>query len=58
MAKSVKSIFSSLMSKNVALNTRNTLGIQRFYLSSEAQDSKREEFRLEYLDGPQEGISL
>jgi hypothetical protein len=55
LAKSVKNLFYSFPSKYKLISARNCLGIQRFYSSISAVEGNREEFRLEYLDGPQEG---
>ncbi|KAK3753514.1 hypothetical protein QZH41_018019 [Actinostola sp. cb2023] len=58
VGKSVKNLFRSFHLKNSLAKPRNVLGVQRLYLSNQASEEKAEEFRLEYLDGPQDGIAL
>lgn len=55
MAKSVKSIFSSICGKTANFSARNLLVLQRNYASTNVSDFKQEEFRLEYLEGDHEG---
>lgn len=55
VARSVKNLFHSFPSKYKLISSRNCLGVQRFYSTGTGVEVEREEFRLEYLDGPQEG---
>lgn len=50
-----RSLFSPFYCKNVLKKPRNVLGFQKVFLSNQEREHKPEEFRLDYLDGPQEG---
>ncbi|XP_031566560.1 methylglutaconyl-CoA hydratase, mitochondrial-like [Actinia tenebrosa] len=58
VARSAKNLFNGFPSKYKLISPRNCLGIQRFYSTGSGVEVEREEFRLEYLDGLQEGIAL